>query len=88
VVLCREREETIADKDRRIFDLKKRNQELEKFKVSQAWITHNHGHIVFPGHTCVPAALCAFLGYLCTCACKISETNVAVCVLIATCVCA
>lgn len=28
----RERDETLTDKDRRIFDLKKKNQELEKFK--------------------------------------------------------
>ncbi len=28
----REREDTIADKDKRIYDLKKKNQELEKFK--------------------------------------------------------
>ncbi len=29
---CREREETITDKEKRIFDLKKKNQELEKFR--------------------------------------------------------
>jgi uncharacterized protein (DUF3084 family) len=28
----REREETITDKEKRIFDLKKKNQELEKFR--------------------------------------------------------
>lgn len=28
----RERDETIGDKERRIYELKKRNQELEKFK--------------------------------------------------------
>ena len=28
----REREETVVDKDKRIYDLRKKNQELEKFK--------------------------------------------------------
>lgn len=28
----KERDETISDKERRIYDLKKKNQELEKFK--------------------------------------------------------
>ena len=33
-----EREETIEDKHKRIYDLKKKNQELEKFKCVSVWM--------------------------------------------------
>ena len=73
----REREETVVDKDKRIYDLRKKNQELEKFKFVLNYKIQELKRQIMPRkkeiqvcvYICVKACASCVCAYYCCCYC-------------------